>query len=85
MSLSISNLSPAHSTVDATTQTAAQTKPTLTQELHQLRASGLSPAQIASRMGLPVSQVNASLGIKAAAEQSSEEAVTTPGSLSVKA
>ena len=84
MSLSISNLSPAHSAVDTTTQTAAQTKPTLTQELHQLRASGLSSAQIASRLGLPVAQVNASLGIKAAV-QSSEEAVITPGSLSVKA
>ena len=85
MSLSISDLSPAHSAVDTTTQTAAQTKPTLTQELHQLRASGLSSAQIASRLGLPVAQVDASLGIKAAAVQSSEEAVITPGSLSVKA
>jgi hypothetical protein len=85
MSLTISAASSNLNPIDNSTETATQVKPSLHQELHQLTIAGYSPAQIATKLGMSVSLVDESLGIRATTQPSEAEATVAAGRLSVQA
>ncbi|RXH54983.1 hypothetical protein [Granulicella sibirica] len=88
MSLSISaaNLSNAsYDPAEDAARKAPAIKPTTTQEIHTLASSGQPAALIASSLGVPVSQVDADLGITTSSTSQASALVALSGRLSVQA
>ena len=72
----------------AATAKAPVVKPTAVQQIHTLASSGQSAAVIASTVGVPVSQVDADLGITSGSSNATSQAsalVALAGRLSVHA
>jgi hypothetical protein len=85
MSVSFPTTSSSSAYPDSSTETAVQNKPSTTQQMRQLQASGESAAEIASKLGVPESEVDAALDITDASETTLQQiSIKTPG-LSVTA
>ncbi len=85
MSLSFPTTLSNNGALDNTAEPKAAVKLTPAQQMHQLASSGHSVSQIATALGLPPSQVSASLGVKPPAQPPAPEPTVLPGRLSVKA
>jgi hypothetical protein len=86
MSLSISAIAPTlDPPVSSSTTKEPAVKPTASQQIQALASGGQSAAAIASSLGLPISQVDSTLGITSSSTNQASALLALSGRLSVKA